>query len=86
MTARAQRAQSGHAPSRAELAQAMRAEGLAPHAWSSGPGEGYGWHDHTYAKVLYCVSGSITFHTGAGDVALSPGDRLELDPPPGRPA
>ncbi|MGH9267030.1 MAG: cupin domain-containing protein, partial [Acidimicrobiales bacterium] len=51
-----------------------------PHAWSSGPGEGYGWHDHTYAKVLYCVSGSITFHTVAGDVALSPGDRLELDP------
>jgi cupin superfamily acireductone dioxygenase involved in methionine salvage len=28
--------------------------------------------------VLYCVSGSIVFHTSGGDVALAPGDRLEL--------
>ncbi|HVA03345.1 MAG TPA: hypothetical protein VMU64_06295 [Acidimicrobiales bacterium] len=28
-------------------------------------------------KVLYCVAGSIVFHTEAGDVGLAPGDRME---------
>jgi cupin superfamily acireductone dioxygenase involved in methionine salvage len=29
-------------------------------------------------KVLYCVTGDIVFHVGRGEVALEPGDRLEL--------
>jgi quercetin dioxygenase-like cupin family protein len=33
-----------------------------------------------YTKVLYCVSGSIVFHTREGDFELAPGDRLEVDP------
>lgn len=63
-----------------ETAARMRAEGLAPHSWSNGPGYVYGRHSHPYHKVLYCVAGSITFHTDAGNHELEPGDRLELAP------
>ena len=37
----------------------MRAEGLSPHGW----GNTYGWHEHGYEKVLYCVRGRIVFHS-----------------------
>ncbi len=57
---------------------AFAAEGLEPHSWSNRPGDRYGSHTHPYHKVLYCVEGSITFHTPAGDSALMPGDRLDL--------
>jgi quercetin dioxygenase-like cupin family protein len=30
--------------------------------------------------VLYCLEGSITFHTDEGEVGLNPGDRLDLPP------
>jgi quercetin dioxygenase-like cupin family protein len=56
------------------------AAGLAPTTWSNGPGDTYARHEHTYHKVLYCVAGSIVFHTPDGDNPLEPGDRLELDP------
>jgi uncharacterized cupin superfamily protein len=57
---------------------AMRADGLHPHSWGNGPGDRYGWHEHDYEKVLYCVTGSIVFHTDDGDVALDAGDRMVL--------
>ncbi len=66
--------------------QAFAAEGLSPSQWSNGPGFRYGRHDHPYHKVLYCVAGSITFHTDDGDVALLPGDRLDLPPGTGHAA
>jgi quercetin dioxygenase-like cupin family protein len=59
---------------------AFAAEGLEPSTWSNGPDFSYDEHDHPYHKVLYCVSGSITFHTPDGDVAMLPGDRLDLPP------
>ena len=66
------------------VANAFEAEGLRPRTWSNGPGDTYGWHRHDYEKVLVCLAGGIVFHVGheAGteDVALGPGDRLELDP------
>ncbi len=65
------------------IEETFRAEGLSPHGWGNGPGDRYGTHSHSYHKVLYCVSGSIVFHTPDGDVELGPGDRLEL--PPGTP-
>jgi mannose-6-phosphate isomerase-like protein (cupin superfamily) len=68
---------------RAEIDETFRAEGLSPHGWGNGPGDTYGTHSHSYHKVLYCVSGSIVFHTPDGDVELVAGDRLEL--PPGTP-
>jgi hypothetical protein len=51
-----------------------------PREWGNGPGDAYDWHSHTYHKVLFCLSGSIVFHTRAGDVALEAGDRLDLPP------
>ncbi|MGH9152360.1 MAG: cupin domain-containing protein [Acidimicrobiales bacterium] len=59
----------------------LRAEGLRPRSWGNAPGDTYGWHAHGYEKVLYCVTGGITFHLGAGgDVVLGAGDRLEIPP------
>ena len=62
-----------------ELRARMRTEGLTPYAWRNGPNFQYSAHTHSYTKVLYVVSGSITFHLSeTEDVALGPGDRLEL--------
>lgn len=36
------------------------------------------WHEHDHHKVLFCLEGSIAFHTDDGDVALHAGDRLDL--------
>ena len=55
-------------------------EGLSPHTWGNGPNYEYGSHSHGYHKVLYCVSGSIVFHTDEGDFPLEPGDRLDVEP------
>ena len=52
----------------------MRADGLAPRRWGNGPGDRYEWHEHEYHKVLFCLSGSIVFHTRTdGDLELGPG-------------
>ena len=72
---------SDHQPvvvDRAGAEQVLRSEGLSPHGWGNGPGDTYGWHEHPYEKVLYCVAGSIAFHTEDGDRPLSAGDRMEL--------
>lgn len=69
----------GPAPDRAAIEARVGKEGLSPHGWGNAPGDRYGTHAHDYDKVLYCVSGGITFHTDAGDFALVPGDRLEVD-------
>lgn len=62
----------------AEVLGRLRADGLRPAAWGNGPGDEYGWHEHDYVKVLYCVAGSIVFHTREREVALESGDRLLL--------
>ena len=79
MAARMERSE-GSPPSSEELREWFEAQGLEPRAWSNGPGDRYGWHAHDYHKVLYCVSGSIVFHTGDGDLELGPGDRLDVEP------
>ena len=59
----------------------LEKEGLRPHDWQNAPRDRYGWHSHSYHKVLYCVSGSIVFHTrDDGDLELEAGDRLEVEP------
>jgi mannose-6-phosphate isomerase-like protein (cupin superfamily) len=59
--------------------QALADEGCsAPRSWSNGPGDLYGRHDHPHDKVLFCLEGSIVFHTDDGDVELAVGDRLDL--------
>ncbi|MDP1846951.1 MAG: cupin domain-containing protein [Solirubrobacteraceae bacterium] len=67
-------------PDRERIEARYAAEGLRPYAWGNAPGDRYDWHAHGYTKVLYCVTGSIVFHTRDGDLALEPGDRLEVDP------
>ncbi len=63
-----------------DLEARLRAEGLAPGAWSNGPGDRYAAHGHRYDKVLACAAGSIRFalpKTGE-IVELAVGDRLDL--------
>jgi quercetin dioxygenase-like cupin family protein len=71
---------SADAPSEAALQALLQAEGLRFYAWSNGPHDVYAAHSHAYGKVIYCVSGSITFGSPGEDrqVALHPGDRLDL--------
>ena len=77
--ARATRTQAHASPTDAEAA--FIADGCSsPSSWSNGPLETYGSHGHAYHKVLFCLSGSITFHTDAGDIELGAGDRLDLEP------
>jgi quercetin dioxygenase-like cupin family protein len=71
-----------HPPSEAAIQQIFQREGLRPYRWSNGPGDVYGAHAHAYYKVLYIVTGSITFGLpGEGRaITLRAGDRLELPP------
>jgi AraC-like ligand binding domain len=68
------------APNEEAVLAKMAADGLVPHGWGNAPGDRYGWHDHDYHKVLYCVRGSIIFHVPGTDLLLRPGDRLDLPP------
>jgi mannose-6-phosphate isomerase-like protein (cupin superfamily) len=68
------------APTRRGVEDALRGEGLEPRAWANGGGVVYEKHAHAHHKVLVCVSGGIVFHSDGGDVALGPGDRMELPP------
>ncbi|MQA83642.1 MAG: cupin domain-containing protein [Streptosporangiales bacterium] len=75
------RRHSGPPPSEDEIVRSMTAEGLpGVDRWGNAPGDTYGWHEHVYEKVLYCVRGGIVFHTDDGDVELRPGDRMVLPP------
>ena len=67
-----------------EIAErAFESEGLRPETWSNQAGYTYAEHSHPYHKVLYCIAGTITFHTGSREIEMEPGDRLDL--PPGTP-
>ena len=70
----------GEAPAEERIVARMEDEGLRPQRWGNAPGDTYGRHQHEYEKVLYCVQGGIVFHTDAGDLDLSPGDRMTLPP------
>lgn len=64
----------------AALRERLRGEGLEPGAWSNGPGDRYGAHDHAYDKVIVVADGSIRFGLPASGatIELALGDRLEL--------
>jgi len=67
-------------PDKAMLLRIMAEQGLDPYTWSNGPGDVYSAHDHPYHKVVYVVSGSITFGLPeeGHSVDLQAGDRLDL--------
>ena len=69
---------SGEVSGREGISVRFEDEGLSPHVWGNGPDYEYGWHSHGYHKVLYCVSGSIVFHTEDGNFGLEAGDRLDV--------
>lgn len=67
-------------PSETILRQLLVDEGLSPYLWSNEPGDTYAAHTHSYHKVIYIVSGSITFGfpIDGAPITLQPGDRLDL--------
>lgn len=68
----------GPPPLREEIERRLHNEGVGAWTWSNEPRTQFAWHAHDFDKVLYCVGGSITFHTREGDIEMTPGDRLDL--------
>jgi mannose-6-phosphate isomerase-like protein (cupin superfamily) len=67
--------------SHADATAAFVAEACSsPQTWGNDAGDTYGRHEHGYHKVLFCLAGSIVFHTDDGDLELTQGDRLDLEP------
>lgn len=70
----------GRQPTNTEIQKSFAAEGITPYRWSNGPHDVYSAHEHAYHKIIYVVSGSITF--GLPElgqfVTLKAGDRLDL--------
>ena len=53
------------------MRSALRRRGCsAPRSWGNGPGDRYGLARPRRPKVLFCLDGSIVFHTDDGDVEL----------------
>ena len=67
-------------PDEATIREILAEEGLHPYRWSNAPGDVYSSHTHSYNKVIYVLSGAITFNLpDSGEkLALKPGDRLDL--------
>lgn len=68
------------APTLEDLRTRLHDAGLTTRTFGNAPGDRYGWHEHGRHKILYCVEGSITFHTRGGDLLLEAGDRIDLEP------
>ena len=62
------------------LLRIIKGQGLNPITWSNEPHDAYSAHKHNYNKVIYVVSGSITFGLPVvkRQVTLFPGDRLDI--------
>jgi len=67
-------------PTESKLRQLCADEGLNPYPWSNRPHDVYTAHTHSYDKVIYVVSGSITFGLPElnQQLTLKAGDRLDL--------
>jgi quercetin dioxygenase-like cupin family protein len=68
------------APDETQIRRMLADEGLRPYSWSNSPGDVYAAHTHSYHKVIYVVSGSITFGLPehGENIQLAAGDRLDL--------
>ena len=67
-------------PTEEILHELLRQEGLSAYLWSNDPGDFYTAHVHDFHKVVYVVSGSITFGfpVDGEPTTLQAGDRLDL--------
>jgi quercetin dioxygenase-like cupin family protein len=70
----------GTNPDEETLKEILAEEDLHGYRWSNGPGDVYSAHTHSFNKVIYVVSGSITFNLpdSGEQVTLNLGDRLNL--------
>ena len=67
-------------PTESILLRIMIGQGLNPYSWSNEAHDVYSAHKHDYHKVIYVVSGSITFGLPLlkRQITLKAGDRLEI--------
>ncbi len=67
-------------PTETAIRRLLDTEGLAYHKWSNGPLDVYFAHTHTFNKVIYVVTGAITFGfpKDGTKFTLKVGDRLDL--------
>lgn len=67
-------------PTEAAISRQLESEGLNYGRWSNGPLDVYFAHSHAYNKVIYVVSGAITFVLPKDGIhlTLKVGDRLDL--------
>jgi len=72
--------QAANPPTEELLAQILAEQGYNVSSWSNSPHDIYSAHKHNYHKVVYVVSGSITFGLPQlkQEITLNPGDRLDL--------
>jgi len=72
--------EAANPPTEDILFRIMTEQGLNPYVWSNSPNDIYSAHKHDYNKVIYVLSGSITFGLPLlnKQVTLNPGDRLDL--------
>jgi quercetin dioxygenase-like cupin family protein len=72
--------QNPHPPTEQELLELMYADNLVPYRWANDPHDVYPAHVHDYDKIIFVVSGSITFGfpVEGEPTILHAGDRLDL--------
>ena len=74
------RCSGGTSPDEETLNKILAEADLHGYRWSNGPGDVYSTHTHFFNKVIYVVSGSITFGLpdSSEQLTLNIGDRLNL--------
>jgi uncharacterized protein YjlB len=67
-------------PTEAAIRRVLDADGLTYSKWSNGPLDVYFAHTHSFNKVIYVVTGAITFGfpKDGTKLTLKVGDRLDL--------
>lgn len=67
-------------PEENDLRERLAQENLKAYTWGNRPNDIYAAHRHDYHKVIYVISGSITFDLSElkMKITLNAGDRLEL--------
>ncbi len=70
----------GAPPNTNDVQQKIRAENLRGYTWSNGPFDEYSAHTHSFDKVLYVLSGSITWilPQTQQEITTHAGDRIDL--------
>lgn len=67
-------------PTESAIRSLLEDEGRTYYRWGNAPWDTYPAHAHPFNKIIYVLSGTITFSLPLNDgaVTLHPGDRLDL--------